>query len=77
MCIYYTSPYPYRWTRPSQAIFQTLLLWLCSDFSAVRNRSANLCFKTFDYMYVLFLSLHESTLVMKWILAQVYHLCFP
>jgi hypothetical protein len=40
--------------HPSRAIVQSLLLWLCSDFLAERNRSANSHFKEFDYRYVFF-----------------------
>jgi hypothetical protein len=57
---------------PSQVIVQTLLLWLFSDFLAGRNRSSNSRFKAFDYRYVFFFTLHESALVMKWMLARVY-----
>jgi hypothetical protein len=58
--------------HPSRVMVQTLLHWLCSDFLAGRNRSTNSHFKAFDYRYVFFLALHESTLVMEWMLAQVY-----
>jgi hypothetical protein len=40
--------------QPSRVIVQTLLLWLCYDFLVERNRSANSCFKAFDYRYVFF-----------------------
>jgi hypothetical protein len=58
--------------HPSQVIVQTLLLWLCYDFLAERNNSANSPFKSFDYRYVFFFTLHEFSLVMKWMLAWVY-----
>jgi len=53
-------------------LFNWVFLCLGSNFQEEGNHSANSCFKVCWLQLCLFFSFHESSLVMKWLLAQMY-----